>query len=331
MAAAAVPVASSLIAPEVAAALGSTALGTSLASSAPWLMPAIAGAGMGGIGSLLTGQDPLKGALFGGIGGGLGSALDFGGLFGGGINPSAEATAGALSSATPNAAAQGLGSTALDGSGIDKFANSFSDIVPSTPALNLGASAAGAVPEVASSGGGGLSKFLPYGAVGLGALALDRMTAPDSVGPGMEERNKDYAKVKPMERQYQDVDPQSYFTTGGNRSYFDSVSPRPMYYSKGGRAKYANGGSSSASSSNIPPIKKSSKYVKGRGDGQSDEIPAMLSDGEFVFSAPAVSALGRGSNDAGARKLNKMQKDIMHKHYKGGKAPKAMGLGGYVH
>lgn len=51
-------------------------------------------------------------------------------------------------------------------------------------------------------------------------------------------------------------------------------------------------------------------YVRGRGDGQSDDIPAMLADGEYVFDADIVSALGNGSNEAGARLLDQMRENI---------------------
>jgi hypothetical protein len=51
-------------------------------------------------------------------------------------------------------------------------------------------------------------------------------------------------------------------------------------------------------------------YVKGRGDGQSDDIPAMLADGEYVFDADTVAALGNGSSDAGAKVLDKMRENI---------------------
>ena len=51
-------------------------------------------------------------------------------------------------------------------------------------------------------------------------------------------------------------------------------------------------------------------YVKGRGDGQSDDIPAMLADGEYVFDADTVAALGNGSSDAGAKALDKMREAI---------------------
>jgi len=51
-------------------------------------------------------------------------------------------------------------------------------------------------------------------------------------------------------------------------------------------------------------------YVRGKGDGQSDDIPAMLADGEYVFDADVVAALGNGSNEAGAEVLDKMRKAI---------------------
>lgn len=51
-------------------------------------------------------------------------------------------------------------------------------------------------------------------------------------------------------------------------------------------------------------------YVRGRGDGQSDSIPAMLADGEYVFDAETVAQLGNGSSDAGADILDRMRQNI---------------------
>lgn len=56
------------------------------------------------------------------------------------------------------------------------------------------------------------------------------------------------------------------------------------------------------------------RYLKGAGDGMSDDIPATieggqparLADGEFVVPADVVSHLGNGSSNAGAKKLYKM-------------------------
>ena len=54
-------------------------------------------------------------------------------------------------------------------------------------------------------------------------------------------------------------------------------------------------------------------HVAGDGDGTSDDIPAMLADGEFVFPADVVSALGNGSTKAGTDKLYKMMHEIRAK------------------
>jgi hypothetical protein len=51
-------------------------------------------------------------------------------------------------------------------------------------------------------------------------------------------------------------------------------------------------------------------YVKGHGDGQSDDIPAMLADGEYVFDADTVAQLGNGSSDAGAKLLDHFRESL---------------------
>ena len=60
----------------------------------------------------------------------------------------------------------------------------------------------------------------------------------------------------------------------------------PQFYSEGGLNSLEN------------------RYVKGDGDGTSDDVPAMLANGEFVIPADVVSRLGNGSNDAGANVLD---------------------------
>lgn len=54
--------------------------------------------------------------------------------------------------------------------------------------------------------------------------------------------------------------------------------------------------------------------VTGAGDGQSDDIPAMLADGEFVIPADVVAALGNGSTKAGSDKLYEMMHNIRKQH-----------------
>jgi hypothetical protein len=74
-------------------------------------------------------------------------------------------------------------------------------------------------------------------------------------------------------------------------------------------------------------------YVKGKGDGTSDSIPAMLANGEFVIPADVVSSLGNGSNDSGAEILSEFLKTIReHKRRADSKKlpPDSKGALGYL-
>ena len=66
---------------------------------------------------------------------------------------------------------------------------------------------------------------------------------------------------------------------------------------------------------------KGSHYVQGAGGGQDDLIDARLADGEYVFDADIVSALGDGSNKEGAKKLDAMREAI-RKHKRSAPADK---------
>jgi hypothetical protein len=50
--------------------------------------------------------------------------------------------------------------------------------------------------------------------------------------------------------------------------------------------------------------------INGPGTGTSDSIPAMLSDGEFVFTAKAVRNAGNGSRRKGAARMYKLMKKL---------------------
>lgn len=50
--------------------------------------------------------------------------------------------------------------------------------------------------------------------------------------------------------------------------------------------------------------------VNGAGTGRSDEIPALLSDGEYVIDAETVALLGDGSGKAGAQRLDEFRAKI---------------------
>ena len=68
-----------------------------------------------------------------------------------------------------------------------------------------------------------------------------------------------------------------------------------------------------------PPTKFPRKTgpIDGPGTGTSDSIPAMLSDGEFVFTAKAVRNAGKGSRRKGARRMYKLMKMLEGGNVKG--------------
>jgi len=64
-------------------------------------------------------------------------------------------------------------------------------------------------------------------------------------------------------------------------------------------------------------------YAQGGGTGQSDDIPAMLHDGDYVMDADTVAALGDGSSKAGAEVLEKMRNSVPQSKSHGGGTPVA--------
>ena len=52
--------------------------------------------------------------------------------------------------------------------------------------------------------------------------------------------------------------------------------------------------------------------IEGPGTETSDSIPAMLSDGEFVFTAKAVKNAGRGSRRDGAKRMYQLMHMLEH-------------------
>jgi hypothetical protein len=114
----------------------------------------------------------------------------------------------------------------------------------------------------------------------------------------------------------------NYYSYGSEESIDDILGGKAANYKEGGFVEplKASGGSMA-----LPLLAKSGgalghykgredfkdgKHVAGDGDGQSDDIPAWLADGEFVFPADVVSALGNGSTKAGTDKLYAMMHGI---------------------
>ena len=95
----------------------------------------------------------------------------------------------------------------------------------------------------------------------------------------------------------------SYSDTGDRNyeTYLDRMGLRRT------RRSFAEGGLADASLSNKSGL---GSLIKGDSDGMADEILAKVSPGEYIITAQAVSALGNGNTDAGAKKLDGMMDRI---------------------
>lgn len=73
---------------------------------------------------------------------------------------------------------------------------------------------------------------------------------------------------------------------------------------------YADGGEVEGPLSQMAMHEGPGFVASGEGGGQDDMVQAALSPGEYVFDADVVSALGDGSNEEGARRLDEMRERI---------------------
>jgi len=306
---------------------------------------ALLGAVMGGGSAMLTGADPLKGALMGTLTGGIGGA----------VSPALNAlttTAAPLAATTAvtsmaptmanaaflNSAQSAAGNAAINGAiktalpltgdlGIAGLANSvMAPAVPSafTPLVTGAAPVATipmasaippADPPVDDSFLGGIKKFANNP---MSSLMENKFTAAGSALAGASQKKK-----KEEEEEYSGplsrfkYNPDAYRPAGyadGGIANLDSggydrmVGEQPMYMSNMAYGGIANLGSYS----------DGGRMLKGPGDGMSDNIPATiagkrparLADGEFVIPADVVSHLGNGSTDAGAKQLYAMMAKV---------------------
>mgnify|MGYP003637394566 FL=1 len=133
-----------------------------------------------------------------------------------------------------------------------------------------------------------LRKFAPSVALGLGATAafggFDR-PVPPKIKTASEKAAELYA-----------ANPQKYSTLPLDHDYFAARRYTPQYYTP----QYAAGGGE------MYPERIGA--IDGPGTGVSDDVPALLSDGEFVMTARAVRGAGNGSRDKGVRKMYQMMR-----------------------
>jgi hypothetical protein len=145
-------------------------------------------------------------------------------------------------------------------------------------------------------------QYGPAAYAGLSALPL----AEQLLGPKQQEEEEEgYVRedlYTPNYAQYQlkDItgpqgyDPTVYAAMGGEITGFASGS--------GQQIKHPDG--------KVKEHPKRIGEIAGPGTGTSDDIPAMLSDGEFVMTAKAVRNAGGGSRKAGAKNMYKMMKSL---------------------
>lgn len=123
------------------------------------------------------------------------------------------------------------------------------------------------------------------------------------------------AEGNPLDMGVSEEQPQENYADGGSThfTYGKAISPSDVL---GGMKRGGLSQAHTMHSHHTNPIVQGridfrhGSSVNGAGDGQSDDIPAMLADGEYVIDADTVAQLGNGSNKAGAKILDKFREEI---------------------
>jgi len=137
--------------------------------------------------------------------------------------------------------------------------------------------------------------LMPLAAAGMGIAGLSGAfsTEQPQLPPGYEDFMN--APGQRLLEQY----PERYGLRFGGVNTISQSAPYQMYRPYGA----ATGGSTS-------DFPRKNGAINGPGTGTSDDIPAMLSDGEFVFTAKAVRNMGNGSRRKGAKKMYALMKNL---------------------
>jgi hypothetical protein len=146
---------------------------------------------------------------------------------------------------------------------------------------------------VAKQTPGMLTKYGPLAATGIGALALTGNLSSPFEAPEQEpgESYEAYmARRDAAAQKFKEENPA--FFGGFQTPTFSTI-------------QYSAEGSGPQGVKNFP---RKNGAINGPGTGPSDDIPAMLSDGEFVFTAKSVRNMGGGSRRKGAAKMYKLMK-----------------------
>jgi hypothetical protein len=277
-----IPLLSNVVAPGLASSIGSALLPAG-STWAPALGSALIGAGAGALAN--GAQGALGGALAGATSPGLADALR-GGLAGGAIGNVLGIPAAAGNQ--PAGAAQAAAGQSGGGRG-------------ASPAPS-----------------GGKSAWAPLLAGGAGLLmGSSLMSRPPAPAPPPQMPSSTF---KPTNYQLQSRAIPSGLTDWyqyGQRPQTDATDPK--FLERAWSVAAADGGSIHAGPLAMLAAgggERAQGPVSGPGTGRSDEIPARLSDGEYVIDAETVALLGDGSSDAGAKRLDQFRENI--RAHKGG-------------
>ena len=240
------------------------------------------------IGTILGGKSPIGGGSGSGSGGGSGS--------GSGSGSGANSTAAQLASMTPDTSAQifRVGQTAKDP--LAKVVTQ--PITELTPEYKNIQQTYGCA-QTAAKGGliGGLGHYASGGST-----------------------SKNLFCFKDSEPKFDDQRPELLMGRGSN----SKVEPMVLKQIKPGISGYARGGLPEKYHAATPEghhpefiTGLTGYYACGGGTGQSDDIPAMLHDGDYVMDAETVSALGDGSSKAGMHVLEGFRSQVPYKNAPG--------------
>ena len=315
------PIALNFVVPGLGAAVGG-ALGVSSAVGS-----AIVGAVGSGVGGLIAGQKPgqaLLSAALGGVGSYAMASLAPGGVSGllSGGATGAEAAEAAASGIGPGSGLEGA-TQAVQGAGTPDLVGtvrpdipiplSRADVMSGAASYPVSAGAIAADQAFQGPVAGGLGNLFsgniadslknPWVAAGLaGAAGL----ALGSSG-GKQEQAEPVITKGPTGTQLLQQQPQKY---GFNIANFQGQSPGVQVVPTSSPA--FTGAPYTGQLPGLYGVRfaKTGGHVNGPGTGTSDDVPAMLSDGEFVLTAKAVRGAGNGDRIQGAKKLYKLMNTL---------------------
>ena len=144
---------------------------------------------------------------------------------------------------------------------------------------------------VADAGPSTLRKYGPSAAIGTGLFSLaGGFDVPEEEEIDRGPTGKELYDADPEAYGY--MDPSTYASTYNAPNTYSNVYVPTLYAAGGGEASFP----------------RRMGAISGPGTGTSDDVPAMLSDGEFVMTADAVRGAGGGSRQKGMNNMYAMMR-----------------------